>query len=145
MPDFYIAPVNDDGTIGEPQKWEGVREITPIIESSSNEVYIENILNFTPSEITFEFEPPVWMIFAIHHMQMSVLKSCSTCRNCMEMYRYPGFVTAEECECTEGLECDTYFDKVRDCPKYEYRSYFEPRKRNPDLDKYMYVMKGDKK
>ena len=46
-------------------------------------------------------------------------KGCSTCSYCKHVVSYPGFVTAEECECTVGLECDTVLFSVKNCPKYE--------------------------
>ena len=50
---------------------------------------------------------------------------------------------AEEYECTAGLECDTWFDSVKNCTKFEVLQYGENHPRNPDLDKYMYVLKGE--
>lgn len=45
-------------------------------------------------------------------------KGCSTCKNCKHVYLYPPFVTAEECECTVGLKCDTVLFSVENCPKW---------------------------
>ena len=146
MLDFYIAYQNDDGTYSKPQKWEGVQEITPIIESSPDPTtVIENSLKIVAEEMSFTLDKtPVWVVFWIDHIRRAVLKSCSTCNNCVEMYRYPGFVDAEPCECAKGLECDTWYDKVRDCPEWVYRDFFEPMKRNPDLDTCTYVVRGNK-
>lgn len=45
-------------------------------------------------------------------------KGCSTCKNCTRIYHYPDFVTAEECVCTAGLECDTVLFSVTNCPRW---------------------------
>ena len=45
-------------------------------------------------------------------------KGCSTCKNCKHVRNYPDYVTAEECDCTAGLQCDTVLFKVKDCPKW---------------------------
>ncbi len=45
-------------------------------------------------------------------------KSCSTCKNCKRVCEYPSYVLGEECDCTVGLQCDTVFFKVKDCPKW---------------------------
>ena len=46
------------------------------------------------------------------------LKGCSTCKNCKHTKDYPAYVTAEECECTAGLECDTVNFTVKDCESW---------------------------
>lgn len=144
MADFYFAKMNDDGTYSKPKKWEGVLEITPIT-SSGEKSDAEQIDLFTTEEITFECDPPGWFFLLMVYMNMAQDRSCRTCRNCKEMYRYPDYVDAEECICTKGLECDTWFDRVKDCPQYDYRLFREPMQRNPDLDKYphAYITKGD--
>lgn len=53
------------------------------------------------------------------HEKLKVKKGCSTCEYCMHVRNYPGFVTAEECECTAGLECDTVLFSVENCPKWK--------------------------
>lgn len=45
-------------------------------------------------------------------------KGCSTCAHLKRVHQYPGFVTAEECECDAGLKCDTVFFTVNNCPKW---------------------------
>lgn len=45
-------------------------------------------------------------------------KGCSTCKHCVCVRHFPGFVTGEECECTAGLECDTVTFRVKNCPKW---------------------------
>ena len=45
-------------------------------------------------------------------------KGCSTCKNCKRIYHYPDFVTAEECECTVGLKCDTVLFSITNCPNW---------------------------
>lgn len=45
-------------------------------------------------------------------------KGCSTCKNCKRVNNFPGFVTAEECVCEEGLNCDTVLFAVKNCPKW---------------------------
>ena len=45
-------------------------------------------------------------------------RGCSTCGNKRHVADYPGFVTAEENECTVGLKCDTVLFRVKNCPKY---------------------------
>ena len=52
-------------------------------------------------------------------------KGCSTCANCRHVVDYPGFVTGEENECTVGLECDTVYFTVKNCPKYEEKEYVD--------------------
>ena len=51
-------------------------------------------------------------------------KGCSTCKFCTHVNNYPAYVTAEECKCTAGLECDTVLFTVKNCPKWagEYES-----------------------
>lgn len=46
-------------------------------------------------------------------------RGCSTCKHCIHVINYPGFVTAEECECDAGLECDTVLHSVKKCPKWQ--------------------------
>lgn len=46
-------------------------------------------------------------------------RGCSTCENCVHVRDYPGFITSEENECTVGLECDTVFFSVKNCPQYK--------------------------
>lgn len=43
-------------------------------------------------------------------------RECSTCANCIQVDSYPGFVIAEECKCRVGLECDTVYFTIRNCP-----------------------------
>lgn len=145
MADFYFASVNEDGTYGELKKIDGVVDITPVLDSAMD---AEDTVYPTPfitsgMTFTFEFEMPFELQIYFWYIRQKDEKSCLTCRNCMEMYRYPGFVTAEECECLQGLECDTILHSVKNCPKWDYKPYSEPRRRNPDLDKYPYVVKGE--
>lgn len=46
-------------------------------------------------------------------------KGCTTCRNCVHVKNYPGFVTGEECICCAGLECDTVLFSVKNCPMWK--------------------------
>ena len=57
------------------------------------------------------------------HEKLKVKKGCSTCEHCIHVRNYPGFVTAEECECTAGLECDTVLFSVENCPKWQEKNY----------------------
>lgn len=52
-------------------------------------------------------------------------RGCITCANCIHVISYPGFVTAEECECQVGLECDTVLGTITNCEKYVERDFFE--------------------
>lgn len=45
-------------------------------------------------------------------------RGCSTCKNCEHKYNYPNYVISEECVCTIGLECDTVYFTVKNCPKW---------------------------
>jgi len=45
-------------------------------------------------------------------------RGCATCRWCKHVYDYPAFVTAEECICTAGLECDTVLFSIKDCKEW---------------------------
>ena len=45
-------------------------------------------------------------------------KGCSTCKHCEPVYNYPSFVTAEESICRAGLEWDTVYFTVKNCPKW---------------------------
>ena len=45
-------------------------------------------------------------------------QGCSTCKNCKHVYNYPAYVTAEECICEEGLECDTILFEVKNCERW---------------------------
>jgi hypothetical protein len=54
-------------------------------------------------------------------------RGCSTCNNCEHIYNYSAFVTAEECICTAGLECDTVLFRVKNCPRWEYRDDIDKR------------------
>lgn len=53
------------------------------------------------------------------HNELKVKKGCSTCKHCIHVRDYPGFCTAEECECDIGLECDTVLFTIKNCPKWE--------------------------
>lgn len=46
-------------------------------------------------------------------------KGCCTCNYCRHVIDYPGFVTGEESKCDVGLQCDTVYFSVRNCPKWE--------------------------
>lgn len=50
-------------------------------------------------------------------------KGCSTCANKRHVIDYPGYVTGEENECTAGLECDTVYFTVKNCPQYKEEEY----------------------
>ena len=52
-------------------------------------------------------------------------RGCSTCANCRHVVDYPGFVTGEENECTAGLECDTVYFSVKNCPKYQAKEWID--------------------
>lgn len=52
------------------------------------------------------------------HNRLKKKKGCSTCLNCIHARNYPGFVTAEECECIAGLKCDTVMFKVKNCDQW---------------------------
>ena len=158
--DFRIASVNPDGTYGEPKKLSNVKEISfsmPDPEETvpadyliggeySGTIKIDNVPEELMNEIReclesdhrklmFEnWQETVWDA-------MCLKRGCITCRNCKEEYHYPGFVDAEECICEAGEECDTFFGRKENCSKYIKREWDEPMKRNPDLDKYMYVIK----
>lgn len=55
--------------------------------------------------------------------EMALERGCVTCANCEHVQDYPGFVTAEECECKVGLRCDTVLHNVKNCKKWEKREY----------------------
>lgn len=55
------------------------------------------------------------------HEKLSVKRECSTCNHCVHVRNYPGYVTAEECECNAGLICDTVLFSVENCPLWEDR------------------------
>ena len=142
MSEFWFAPVNEDGTYGEPQKLEGVTEITPVTEPSVDE-FMVNLLKYEGVGIDPDFGLKAEIF--LWYYERKADRDCLTCRNCKEMYRYPGYVTAETCVCTQGLECDTVLYEVKNCPKWEYKPFNEPRQRNPDLDKYPhdYIIEGE--
>ena len=50
--------------------------------------------------------------------KQKVDKGCSTCKYCEHIYNYPGYVTAEESICRVGLECDTVYFTIKNCPKW---------------------------
>ena len=52
------------------------------------------------------------------HYELAEKKGCSTCKHCIRVINYPGFVTAEECECAVGLKCDTVLFSVTNCPEW---------------------------
>ena len=54
-------------------------------------------------------------------------RGCSTCNNCKHVNDYPAFVTAEECICTAGLECDTVLFRVENCSKWEVDDSIDKR------------------
>ncbi len=53
------------------------------------------------------------------HCELAVKRGCVTCKHCIHVRHYPGFVTGEECECDIGLECDTVLGSVTNCEKWE--------------------------
>jgi len=57
------------------------------------------------------------------HEASARMKGCTTCENCVQVQSLPGFVTGEECECTEGLKCDTVLSTVKNCPKWKEREF----------------------
>jgi len=52
------------------------------------------------------------------YKELAKEKGCSTCGHLKHVIDLPGFVTGEENECTEGLECDTVLYTVKNCPKW---------------------------
>ena len=50
-------------------------------------------------------------------------KGCSTCRHCVHVADYPGYITAEECKCRAGLTCDTVLFSVKNCERWEERQW----------------------
>lgn len=50
-------------------------------------------------------------------------RGCATCQNLQHVVDYPGFVTGEENECTVGLQCDTVYFTVNNCPQYKEKEY----------------------
>lgn len=52
------------------------------------------------------------------HYELAKEKGCSTCKNCIHVRNYPDYVTAEECDCSAGLECDTVLFSVKNCPEW---------------------------
>ena len=52
------------------------------------------------------------------YYELAEKKGCSTCKHCIHVRNYPGFVTAEECECSAGLECDTVLFSVENCTEW---------------------------
>lgn len=52
------------------------------------------------------------------HYELAEKKGCSTCKHCVHVRNYPGFVTGEEYECSVGLECDTVLFSVENCPEW---------------------------
>lgn len=68
----------------------------------------------TPEEQKEDFER-----YKKLHDELAREKGCSTCKYCVRVRHYPGFVTGEECECTAGLKCDTVLFSVSNCPKWE--------------------------
>ena len=75
---------------------------------------IREIFNPTPEELERQR-----IVFRNIFEKLSEEKGCSTCSHCKHVQDYPGFVTAEECECDAGLQCDTVLFSVKDCRKYE--------------------------
>lgn len=133
----YFATLGDDGTYSEPVKVNGIKDIsTPEIPEDNTKQLNYLAPHICSSEFNFTWD----LAYFFWYINKQRQKGCLTCRNCKEMYRYPGFVTYEPCICIEGLECDTYFGKIENCPKYVDRPYGEPQLRNPDLDKYHYVI-----
>lgn len=53
------------------------------------------------------------------HKECARDKGCATCTHCHRVINLPGFVTGEEYECDVGLECDTVFFSVKNCPKWD--------------------------
>lgn len=140
MNDFFFSKVNDDGTYGEPIN----AEIVDLDFTTQGVGDPTSIPSFTEGmELSVEFELTMeWALFISYCMDIAK-RTCIACKKCKQMYHYPGFVDAEEYECTDGLECDTWFDTVKNCPNYEVLPYGDPHPRNPDLDKYTYVLKGE--
>ena len=60
-----------------------------------------------------------WARYKAIHDEVAKEKGCSTCKYCVKVKSYPDFVTAEECECKVGLECDTVLFSVKNCAKWE--------------------------
>ena len=44
-------------------------------------------------------------------------KGCDTCKNCEHVRNY-SHTAGEEYECTVGLQCDTVYFEVKNCPKW---------------------------
>lgn len=45
-------------------------------------------------------------------------KGCSTCKHCIHVSNYPGYVIGEGYDCEAGLECDTVLFSVKNCPAW---------------------------
>lgn len=70
------------------------------------------------------------------HDELAKKKGCSTCKYCVRVRHYPGFVTGEECECIAGLECDTVLFSVSNCPKWEEKPIFEKNEKGTSVFPY---------
>ena len=75
---------------------------------------LRRLINPTPEERAEEFAR-----YKAIHDEVAKEKGCSTCKHCIKVRSYPGFVTAEECECDIGLECDTVCFSVKNCDRWE--------------------------
>lgn len=75
---------------------------------------LQSIFNPTPEELKERFRQ-----YKRIHDDLKAQKSCVTCENAKHVISYPGFVTAEEYECTAGYECDTVLDTVTNCPGWK--------------------------
>ena len=71
---------------------------------------------FTPTHE--EMEENLQQFLKIYR-ELAKEKGCVTCKHCIHVASYPGFVTAEEFECDAGLECDTVLHTVKNCVKWQ--------------------------
>ena len=62
-----------------------------------------------------------WKRFKAIHDEVAKKRGCSSCKHCIKVRSYPGFVTAEECKCDVGLECDTVLFSIENCEQWEDR------------------------
>lgn len=75
---------------------------------------IQEIFNPTPEQLQKQIAEHKRI-----HYGLAVDKGCVTCKHCIHVRDYPGFVTGEECECDIGLTCDTILGSVTNCEKRE--------------------------
>ena len=61
--------------------------------------------------------------------ELKLQKGCVTCKHCIHIQDFPGFITGEENECDIGFNCDTVLHSIINCDSWEEKVFYDLRRK----------------